>query len=72
MAGRKSALPIAQKSLQILVSNARGHPIHCPEYPWYDWTFAETHTQIACDPAVWSGVEGLIRQQIAPASAKQD
>jgi hypothetical protein len=50
----------------------KGHPIHCPEYPWYDWTFAKTHTQIACDPAVWSGVEGLIRQQIAPASAKQD
>lgn len=48
------------------------HPIHCPEYPWYDWTFAKTHTQIACDPAVWSRVEALIRQQIAPASAKQD
>ncbi len=50
----------------------REHPIHCPEYPWYDRTFAKTHTQIDCDPAVWSRVEALIRQQIPPASAKQD
>ena len=48
------------------------HPIHCPEYPWYDWSFAKTHTQVACDPAVWSRVEAPFRQQIAPASAKQD
>lgn len=48
------------------------HPLHCPEYPWYDRTFAKTHTEIDCDPAVWSRVEALIRQQIARASAKQD
>ena len=48
------------------------HPLHCPEYPWYDRTFAKTHTEIDCDPAVWSQVEALIRQQIARASAKQD
>lgn len=46
------------------------HPIHCPEYPWYDRTFAKTHTEIDCDPAVWSRVEALIRQQISPATLK--
>ena len=46
------------------------HPIHCTEYPWYDRTFAKTHTEIECDPAVWSRVEALIRQQISPASVK--
>jgi len=48
------------------------HPIYCPEYPWYDRTFAKTHTEIDRDPAVWSRVEALIRQQIAPAALKQD
>lgn len=48
------------------------HPIHCPEYPWYDRTFAKTHTEIDCDPAVWSRVEALIRQQISPAAMKKD
>src|SRR5207302_11435898 len=46
------------------------HPIHCVEYPWYDRAFAESHTEIECDPAVWSRVEELIRQQIAPPAAK--
>ena len=46
------------------------HPIHCPEYPWYDRTFAKTHTEIDCDPAVWSRVEALIRQQISPAGIR--
>jgi pimeloyl-ACP methyl ester carboxylesterase len=46
------------------------HPIHCVEYAWYDRAFAKTHTEIACDPAVWSRVEDLIRQQIAPPAEK--
>ena len=46
------------------------HPIHCRDYPWYDRTFAKTHTEIDCDPAVWSRVEALIRQQISPATVK--
>ena len=48
------------------------HPIHCTEYPWYDRTFAKAHTEIDCDPTVWSRVETLIRQQISPASVKYD
>ena len=52
--------------------NYKEHPIHCPEYPWYDRIFAKTHTEIDCDPAIWSRVEALIREQILSASAKQD
>jgi pimeloyl-ACP methyl ester carboxylesterase len=47
-------------------------PIHCTEYPWYDRTFAKTHTEIDCDPAVWSRVEALIRQQISPEIIKPE
>lgn len=46
------------------------HPIHCTEYPWYDRTFAKAHTEIDCDPTVWSRVEALIQQQISPAATK--
>ena len=46
------------------------NPIRCPEYPWYDRTLAKAHTEIDCDPAVWSRVEALIRQQISPATVK--
>lgn len=46
------------------------HPMHCTEYPWYDRALAKNHTEIACDPAVWSRVEALIRQQISPGTVK--
>jgi hypothetical protein len=48
------------------------NPIHCREYPWYDRTFAKAHTEIDCDPAVWSRVEALIRQQISPEIIKPE
>jgi hypothetical protein len=43
----------------------KARPIKCPDYPWFERTFAKTHTEIACDPHVWSQVEALIRQQIS-------
>jgi hypothetical protein len=39
-------------------------PIDCPNYPWYDRVFTKQHTEIECDPAVWSRVEALIRSQL--------
>jgi hypothetical protein len=41
-------------------------PIRCEQYPWYDRVFAKTHTQIECDPTVWSKVEALIRSKLPP------
>jgi len=50
----------------------KAHPVACPEYPWYERVFAKTHTEIACDPQVWSQVEALIRQQIRQSMRSED
>jgi hypothetical protein len=42
-------------------------PLKCSEYPWYDRIFVKSHTQIECDPTVWSQVESLIRSNLPPA-----
>jgi hypothetical protein len=68
----RAADPSKTQILGNFRSDYKEHPIHCPEYPWYDRTLAKTHTEIDCDPAVWSRVEALIRRQIAPAGATQD
>jgi hypothetical protein len=39
------------------------------EYTCYDNAFATAHTEIACDPQVWSHVEALIRRQIGATRA---
>lgn len=38
--------------------------VRCDNYPWYDKVFAKYHTEIECDPAVWSQVESLIRSKL--------
>jgi hypothetical protein len=40
--------------------------IRCKKYPWYDKVFAKYHTEIECDPAVWSQVESLISTELPP------
>jgi hypothetical protein len=42
----------------------KGNPIHCKEYPWYDRLFMKSHTQIECDPRVWTQVEFLIQSRL--------
>jgi hypothetical protein len=44
--------------------------LKCENYPWYDRVFMKYHTEIECDPAVWSQVESLIRSKL-PAGATQ-
>ncbi len=41
--------------------------LKCENYPWYDRMFTKYHTEIECDPAVWSRVESLIRGKLPPA-----
>lgn len=41
-------------------------PIHCQQYPWYDRLFMKSHTQIECDPRVWTQVESMIRSRLPP------
>ncbi len=38
--------------------------VACRKYPWYDKIFVKYHTEIECDPAVWSQVESLIRARL--------
>jgi hypothetical protein len=40
--------------------------LNCAEYPWYDRYVVKPHTQIECDPAIWSQVESLIRASLLP------
>jgi len=44
--------------------------LKCENYPWYDRVFMKYHTEIECDPAVWSQVESLIRGKL-PATGLQ-
>jgi len=37
----------------------------CGQYPWYDRLLMKPHTQIECDPQVWSQVESLIRTNLS-------
>jgi len=42
----------------------RRRPAGCAGYPWYETTFARTHSEIECDPAVWNRIEDLIRGKL--------
>jgi len=44
--------------------NYKANPIHCDQYPWYDRVFMKSHTEIECDPRVWTQVESLIRSRL--------
>ncbi len=42
-------------------------PVSCDgQYPWWDRFIAKAHTEIECDPSVWSRVESLIRDKLPP------
>ncbi len=42
------------------------HPIDCKQYPWWNRVFMKPHTEIECDPKVWTQVESLIRSHLPP------
>jgi hypothetical protein len=44
----------------------KANPIHCEGYPWFDRIVVKAHTEIECDPKVWSQVESLIYSKLAP------
>jgi hypothetical protein len=47
-------------------SDYKASPIDCKQYPWYDRVFMKAHTQIECDPKVWTQVESLIHARLPP------
>ena len=48
----------------------RAHPLSCAKYPWFERYFAKSHTEIECDPIVWSQVESLIRSKLPTAEPR--
>jgi len=44
----------------------KAKPISCEGYPWFDRILVKAHTEIECDPKVWSQVESLIYQKLSP------
>jgi hypothetical protein len=42
----------------------KASPIRCDQYPWYDRFLVKTHTEIECDPRVWTQVESLIQSHL--------
>lgn len=46
--------------------NYKEKSVRCEKYPWYDKVFVKYHTEIECDPAVWSQVEALIGSKLPP------
>jgi hypothetical protein len=44
----------------------KANPIRCDGYPWFDRLLVKAHTQIECDPKVWSQVESLIYSKLSP------
>jgi hypothetical protein len=39
-------------------------PVRCAGTSWFDRTFTPSHMQSQCDPALWTRVEELVRQQL--------
>ena len=44
----------------------KASPISCDGYPWFDRLLVKAHTEIECDPKVWSQVESLIYSKLSP------
>jgi len=45
-------------------------PIKCKGYPWWDRYLAHPHTEIECDPKVWSQIEDLVRAELGSAASQ--
>lgn len=42
------------------------NPIKCPGVSWTDWFFTRGHAQSECDPRLWSQIEEMVRERVAP------
>ena len=42
------------------------NPVVCKDYFWAERVFTSGHMQSECDPHVWSQIESLVRQRLAP------
>jgi hypothetical protein len=42
------------------------NPITCPGVSWADWLLTRGHVQSECDPRMWSQIEAMVRERLAP------
>jgi hypothetical protein len=64
----RAADPARTKIIGNFRLDYEGSALKCSQYPWWDRFFVKAHTQIECDPAVWTRVHDLIRANL-PAMA---
>jgi hypothetical protein len=62
----RAADPVHTEILGNLRYDYRAKPIRCEGYPWFDRILVKAHTEIECDPKVWSQVESLIYKKLSP------
>jgi hypothetical protein len=62
----RAADPARTEILGNLRYDYRTNPISCEGYPWFDRIVVKAHTEIECDPKVWSQVESLIYSKLSP------
>jgi pimeloyl-ACP methyl ester carboxylesterase len=58
--------PRRTKVLGNILFDYKGRQLPCDKYPWWDRYIVKAHTQIECDPKVWSQVDSLIRSKLPP------
>ena len=61
----KAADPSRTKILGNIKLSYDRQPEACNVYPWYDLLFTRPHTEIECDPHVWTQIEKLVRNQLS-------
>jgi len=62
----RAADPVRTEILGNFRYDYRANPISCEGYPWFDRFLVKAHTEIECDPKVWSQVESLIYNKLSP------
>jgi hypothetical protein len=62
----RAADPTHTEILGNLRYDYKASPVSCEGYPWFDRILVKAHTEIECDPKVWSQVESLIHSKLSP------
>lgn len=69
----RSKITAADDSKTQILGNYRfdyqKNPVQCHGASWFQHLLTPSHLQSDCDPNLWSQVEGLVRQRIAPLPA---
>jgi pimeloyl-ACP methyl ester carboxylesterase len=65
----KAADPARTQILGSFLTDYKKTPVECPDASWYDRVFTPGHMESECDPRLWSQIETMIKQRLAPADS---